>query len=152
MRAALIPVLCWDQVHPVLWLQVMTFARPNLVELAHSGHAIQRINAILGYHLQASQEVQPHLVCGEFSSLGLCSRKICHFRHECYICGSPHTLSVYPRRKPRKSWHKSGGGSGGAQTGKGAKSSKLRMLECFLGDYPSQYDKVYLLDGFRLGF
>lgn len=44
MRSALSPALCWDQVHPALWLQVMPFARPNLVELSHSGYVVQRLN------------------------------------------------------------------------------------------------------------
>lgn len=41
MRATLNPGLHWDQVHLDLWLQVV---RPNLVELSHRVHIVQRLS------------------------------------------------------------------------------------------------------------
>lgn len=40
MRAALNPALWWDQIHPQLWLQVMTAARPSVGERSDSGHLV----------------------------------------------------------------------------------------------------------------
>lgn len=62
MKAVTNTALHWDQVHHVLWLQIMHFARPNLVEISHSGHTVQRFNTGFGPRPE-SQVVQPSLIC-----------------------------------------------------------------------------------------
>lgn len=40
MRAAMNPALCWDQIHPYLWMQIMSPAQPSRGKLSDSGHTI----------------------------------------------------------------------------------------------------------------
>lgn len=64
MRAALNPTLRCDQVDLALWMQVLPFAKPNLVKLSHSGHMVQTLSMELGPHPLVGQVVQLHPVVG----------------------------------------------------------------------------------------
>lgn len=104
IRVYLNPALRWDQVHPALCLQVLPFAKPNMVELSHSGHVVQRTFMGRGPHPKVGQVVQPCPDCWEFSSQGARSWKVCNYKHECSLCSGSNALSACPEAAVQARW------------------------------------------------
>ena len=108
------PELRWDEPLPRLWLQVMA---PYAGDRTDTGHLLRRSTS--APRRSAGQVVQPRLVCWEYNSKGVCSRKQCRFRHECSVCGGPHSCSSCYRAG---SFKQAGGrkpGGGNSNPGKG---------------------------------
>lgn len=130
MRAAMNPMLRWDQVHSPLWLQIMNPTRVGGGERADSGHLVKRVQAQsqVGFRAQAGQALQKCPLCWEFTSQGACSLKVCNFRHECPLCAGPHAFSSCPKPKGKssgkdaKGWKRQSGGTTGSGE-KGANSN-----------------------------
>lgn len=62
MQAAMNPAIPWDQVHPQLWLQVMSPARPTAGDRSHSGHLVQRSTTFNATRSTVGQAAQPRLL------------------------------------------------------------------------------------------
>lgn len=122
MRAAMNPALSWDQVHPQLWLQVMSPAWPTAGDRSHSGHLVQHAPSLNTTRSTAGQVVQPRLLCWEFGAQGVCGWKNCTYRHECSLCGGQHAFTACFRGKARKGQRRPVGG--GNPPGKGPQPHK----------------------------
>lgn len=99
MRAALNPALRWDQIHPQLWLQVMTASRPSFGNCSDSGHVVTRSSMAGGPQPMGGQSNSNKLLCWEFTSQGVCNRKPCKFHHESPLCGGAHSFLSCPKPK-----------------------------------------------------
>ncbi|XP_062834196.1 uncharacterized protein LOC134298345 [Anolis carolinensis] len=129
LRAAHSPTLRWDLIDHQLWLEVLTPARPIAGEKADSGHTIQNSRAGQSFRqhpysqYQQPQQSQQRLLCWEYSSQGVCSRRGCKFQHVCAICSGQHSSKFCSKGKPGKGGGKSnhdprrGFGSGGFSKG-----------------------------------
>lgn len=117
MRVVLNPALHWDQIHPQLWLQVMTGSRPSIGDRSDSGHLVTRSAAEAGSHSSGRQPEQNRLLCWEFTSLGICNRKPCKFCHECPLCGRLHSFPSCPKPKGKSRARKPGAGGSGQASG-----------------------------------
>lgn len=47
--------LHWDQIHPELWMQVLSPARPNSGDHSDSGHIVHQLSGNLGSQAQVGQ-------------------------------------------------------------------------------------------------
>lgn len=126
MRVALNPALRWDQIHPQLWLQVMT-ARPSFRDHSDSGRS------------PSTQSGQNRFLCWELQ------QKAINFSMNSQFVGAPIHSQLAP--KPRESLIP----DDRVVLDLGSPIN-LRMLEELLAGYTRIGDKQYLLDGFRYGF
>lgn len=68
-------VLCWDQVHSALWLQIMTSTRALGGDRSHNSHMQRASIASAGFCPMVGQPGQPWFFCWEFNSQGVCNKK-----------------------------------------------------------------------------
>lgn len=131
--------LC-SQVQTQLWLQLMSTAKPIIGDRSESGHMLWCL-----VHISMGQLVQPCLLCWVFTNKGVCSRKVCKYRHEWPLCETVNAFSVCNKRKPKSKSKKALGTTVLKCKEKGPSLLKLNKLWKVHKQYPRWSDDLYLL-------
>lgn len=89
---AMIPAPQWDQIHPQLWLQIISPTRPIAGDHSDSEHLVKCLEIAISPQESKGQIVQAHKLCWEFGSHGICNWELCQYQHACSLCGESHSF------------------------------------------------------------